>query len=89
MSFQAAGKSIVKLAFQGVQHFRNELKSPPFSNSLRGKVNNEPLQDRIKLFKLFFVTTFGISLGATIANVTAIYLERNNIFTHSDDDDDD
>ncbi|WKY15889.1 hypothetical protein Q1695_000960 [Nippostrongylus brasiliensis] len=52
-------------------------------------VGCRPAQNRGALLKLCFVTLSSLYLGGYLAHKGASYLEENEIFVPSDDDDDD
>lgn len=57
--------------------------------STTGLIPPKPERSSFGLVKAFIAVTLGISFGATISRITANFLEENELFVPSDEDDDD
>ncbi|KAI4495462.1 hypothetical protein M0802_008676 [Mischocyttarus mexicanus] len=54
-----------------------------------GAILPEPKRNPLGYFQVLFGIVFGLVIGATISKNVANFLEENDLFVPSDDDDDD
>jgi len=67
----------------------NILQSRTLVTKSSGAVLPEPVKDPLGLFGFGGTVLVGLTLGATISKHIASFLEENELFVPSDDDDDD
>ncbi|CAL2051552.1 unnamed protein product [Caenorhabditis brenneri] len=88
---------VTKVNFQNVfkaflNYAINSIPAAPgisVTSVARGNVGQRPFTNKAGVFKLLLVSTSSLYLGGLIAHKGASYLEENEIFVPTDEDDDD
>ncbi|KAJ1356296.1 hypothetical protein KIN20_013991 [Parelaphostrongylus tenuis] len=84
-----SSKGVLRLLLQSLDPAAVPSGSEHYVNNFMKGVGLQPSRNRVALFKLCVVAISSLYFGGFIAHKGASFLEENEIFIPSDDDDDD